>query len=180
MNKKILISLLALFISLPSIAAEKVKVKVGKVKAKINTDKENNTVSISLSGTIITIGYGYSKTVIKGLSTRSTNVLQSIQFDLGEDLEAGKTYTFDNTNNVPILTASKTNVKTTIGYSTTGLANDPDASGSLKVKSYDSETGEIKATFKAVVAPIQFTKNTKVTDKAKGVPVKAVINAVVD
>lgn len=182
MKKKIFIALLGLFISLPSIAAEKVIVKVGKVKAKINTDKENNTVSFSQAGDKLTVGFGYSKTVIKGLKTRSTTISHTIQFAIDGDLEAGQTYEFDSTSFTPVVTAVKTNVSKTLGYSTTGdLSSTPTASGSLKVTKYDSETGELSGVFKAVVSPIQFQKNTKVTEKTKGVPIKAVIKgAIVD
>lgn len=179
--KKILLVLVLLLNTFAAHAAEKVVAKVGKIKAKINTDKENNTVSLSLAGDKLTVGFGYSKTVINGLNTKSTTISSTIQFAIEGDLEAGRTYEFNSTSIAPIVTAVKTNVKNTLGYSTTGdLSESSSASGSLKVTSYDSTTGEIKALFKAKVAPVQIQKGTKVSELSKGVAIKAVIDAIVD
>lgn len=178
--KKIFLVLALLTMTTLTASAETVKARVGNIRAKINTNNENNTVSLSQAGDKLTIGFGYSKTKIAGLNTQSTTISVTLQFAIEGELAAGETYSFDSTSVTPIVTAVKTNVKKTIGYSTTGNSSTPVASGTFKVTSYDSTTGEIKGTLKATVSPIQLQKNTNVRELSKGVRIQANINGILD
>ena len=179
-SNKVIAFLLLVCISLPGMA-ETARVRIGKVRANINTNNENNTVSISQAGNVITIGYGFTRTIIKGINTRTTSISQAIQFEIEGELESGQTYRFDSASSTPIVTALNASPKRTIGYSTTAnFESSPNASGSLKVISYNSETGELKANFNAKVSPIQIQRGTKVRNSSKGVRIRARINAIVD
>lgn len=179
--KKILFTFLLLCLAVPAFAAETAKVKIGSVKASINEDRENESVTVSQAGNVITVGYTFSRTKIAGLNTKSTTVLQVIQFEIDGELESGKTFEFDSNTTTPIITAVKVAGAKVKGFSTTGeLSSAPVATGKLIVKSFDPATGEITANFSAVVSPISVQKGTKIKESTKGVKIKAKINAIVD
>lgn len=181
MKKSILVFSLLLCFALPSLAAEKAKVKVGKVSANINEAKENQAVNLSQSGNIITVGFSYAKTVIAGINTRSTIISHAVQFELeeGQEIEAGQTYDFSSTT--ALITATKTSGASVWGMSTLGDFDEtPTATGSFKVMKYDSTTGDIKALFKAKVAPSVVTKGTKQTETSKPIAIKAALQAVLN
>ena len=175
-SRTLLLTLSLLVFLLPA-SADTAKVKIGKISAKINTNKENNSVSVSQAGDTLTVGYTFSKTRIAGLNTKSSTLVQSIQFNIDGDIEEGRTYNFDSTTIVPIVTASKSSVRKSLAYSTSAILDQsPTASGSFKVVKYNSETGELKAIFKAKVSPIQILKGNKSTISSNGVSIKATIN----
>jgi hypothetical protein len=168
---------LSLFVVLLPASADTAKVKIGKISAKINTNKENNSVTISQAGDTLIVGYTFSKTRIAGLNTKSSTIVQSIQFNIDGEIEQGRTYNFDSTTIIPIITASKTSVRKSLAYGTASIQDQsPTASGSFKVLKYNSETGEIKALFKARVSPVEILKGTKSKVSSKGVSVKATLN----
>lgn len=182
MQKNILVLVLSLLAwgSLPSLA-EKATVQIGKVKASINEANENQTVSFLQSGNTITIGYTYSKTKIAGVNTSSTTISQAIQFSLaeGEELAAGNTYDFTSTTAL-ILASSVKNLKTWSVSTLAELSSTPVATGKLKILSYNTDTGEIKAQFSAKFSPSLIVSGTKQTESSKPVAIKANIHAFVD
>lgn len=190
--KKIFLSLLVLGLSInPSFAfVEKAKVKVGKVSALIKKGANNTNFVISKSGTLFTLGLGYSKIVISR-NPSSTTITSSLTFAVpGGDFESGTTYDLlppanplndDGYNLNAIVTATKTKGSKSWGVSTLGDGVvDPRAFGKLKVIKYDPETGELKAKLIAYFTPSTSGKVGNQKLSTKKIPYIATIQAILD
>ncbi len=177
MKKFIVLVLAFLFASFnPVFADGKANVKIGKTHLIADSDKGHN-VTVSKSGTSLNIAITAQKLVIS-MHPSTNTVVSSMTFAVPEgDFESGTTYDLGPVNegqSNALVTAAYT--KGSIGggvSSTTGSI----VTGTLKVTSYNSDTGVLKATLTAKMSPSTITtiKNGSTTTKDTDKPVAIVI-----
>lgn len=155
------------------------KVKAGPIGVSVDNSKENQSVSVSRAGDLITFGCAYSKSKIDGINSSSTGVVFTLQFDsITGDLEEGVTYDLShsdpsNLNTILVLARLK-NLK---GLAITSIAeeladNVSTSTGKLKVTKYDPATGLISGDLSVKVAPVLVTTGGKPKVSSKGITIK--------
>ena len=178
--KKLIALIISMALFAPVMAdTGKAKVKAGPIGVNVDNDKENQSVTVSRAGDLITFGCAYSKTKLAGSSSSLTGVVFTLQFDsITGDLEEGATYdlshsTPSNLNTIAVLARIK-NLK---GIAITTIAeeladNVSTSTGKLKVTKYDPATGLISGDLSVKVAPVLVTRGGKPKVSSKGINIK--------
>lgn len=171
--KIILVLVLATLLTFnPAFADGKANVKIGGAQLIADSDKGHN-VTVSKSGTGLNIAITANKLVISTNPSTAT-IGSSIVFVVPEeDFVSGETYDLAPTTNL-IVVASYTHGSVGGGVSnTTGS----EVEGTLKVTSYNSSTGKLKATLNAKMSPSTITtiKNGSSSSKDSSKPVPIVM-----
>lgn len=177
MKKFIVLVLASLFLTFnPAFADGKANVKVGKASLIADSDKGHN-VTVSKSGTNFNVAIGAQKLVISR-NPSTVTILGSMSFAVPEgDFESGTTYDLE------VVNPGQSNVIMSAAYtrgSTGGAAAsnaESEVTGTLKVTSYNAETGVLKAILTAKMSPSSITtiKNGSSTTKDSDKPVAIVI-----
>ncbi len=173
MKRIIVLVLASLFLTFnPALADGKANVKIGQAQLIADSDKGHN-VTVSKSGTGLNVAITANKLVISSNPSTAT-IGSSIVFAVPEeDFVSGETYDLAPTTNL-IVVASYTHGSVGGGVSnTTGS----EVTGTLKVTSYNSSTGKLKATLNAKMSPSTITtiKNGSSSSKDSSKPVPIVM-----
>ena len=178
--KKIIALIISMALFLPVMAdTGAAKVKAGPIGVSVDNTKENQFVSVSRAGDLITFGCAYSKTKLAGADSSSTGVLFTLQFDsITGDLEEGATYDLSHSDPSSLNTiAVLARIKNLKGIAITTIAeeladNVSTSTGKLKVTKYDPATGLISGDLSVEVAPVLVTRGGKAKVSSKGVNIK--------
>lgn len=181
--KKILTVLVLLVASFSPVFADgKANTKVGNVKILADSNKGHN-VTVSKSGNLFNVAVVANKFVISS-NPVITNMALSISFGIDEeDLVSGTTYQLNSNGNQTNAIIVASFVKGSKGG---GIAStlESQVTGSLKVISYNSDTGRLKAVVTAKLTPSTKTTIANGTSNevavTKAVPINIKLDATLD
>lgn len=174
-NFVLVLAFLVLALS-PALADGKANVKIGGAQLIADSDKGHN-VTVSKSGTLLNVAITASKLVISS-NPSSTTILSSIVFAVPEeDFVSGETYTLEpavagQSNVIMAATYTRGSVGGAVAHNLDSIVT-----GTLKVTSYNSSTGKLKATLNAKMSPSSITtiKNGSSSTKDSSKPVSIAI-----
>jgi hypothetical protein len=181
MKKSILFVLVVLALGFnPALADGKANVKVGPVKVVADSNKEDS-VTITKSTSLFNVSVSASRIVISS-NPSTTNLALVLSFTTDEeDFVRGQTYDLgiaDSLTTNAVILASYTRGSKGGGVLTTAASK---ATGTLKVTSYDAETGRLKGTINAKLFPAEINSVSSGTKAAtKPVPISIKLDAILE
>ncbi len=184
MKKSIIFVLAILFFTINPVFAEgKANTKVGPVKVVADSDKGDGCV-LTKSADLFNVTVSATRLVIS-TSPSTTNLALALSFKTDEeDFVSGQVYDLSAAESVPanaVILASFTRGSKGGGVTTTAESK---ATGTLKVTSYNAETGAIKGTITAELFPATLSTisggSSKEKAATKPVPISIKFDAILE